>query len=141
MDSYPDYLDLDSDNDGIIDNIEWQSTSGHLFPSTDTDGNGLADNYETSAGSGESINQPENSDGHDGPDFRDTDSDGDLLDDIVEVYGSTTLSGTDADNDGLDDAFDLSIVTPNGLQDPNGATNNNQDVTGFLNIKIHLLVR
>ncbi|SFW69678.1 Ig-like domain-containing protein, partial [Cellulophaga fucicola] len=133
LDSYPDYLDLDSDNDGIIDNIEWQSTSGHLFPSTDTDGNGLADNYETSAGSGESINQPENSDGHDGPDFRDTDSDGDLLDDIVEVYGSTTLSGTDADNDGLDDAFDLSIVTPNGLQDPNGATNNNQDVTGFLN--------
>ncbi|WP_282133667.1 Ig-like domain-containing protein [Cellulophaga baltica] len=140
-DALPDYLDLDSDNDGIIDNIEWQSTSGHLFPSADSDGNGLADNYEVApAGSGESINAPTNTDGTDSPDFRDTDSDNDGLDDTTEVYdynddltADVTPSGIDADNDGLDDAFDLSIVAPNGLEDPNGATNNNQDVTTFLN--------
>ncbi|WP_226975887.1 Ig-like domain-containing protein [Zobellia nedashkovskayae] len=140
-DSFPDYLDLDSDADGIVDNIEWQSTSGYLSPSTDSDGNGLADNYEVApAGSGQSINEPENSDGQDMPDFRDTDSDNDGLSDTIEVYdynddlaADVTPSGTDADNDGIDDAFDLSIAAPNGLEDPNGATNNNQDVTGFLN--------
>ncbi|MBU3024300.1 gliding motility-associated C-terminal domain-containing protein [Zobellia galactanivorans] len=139
-DGRPDYLDLDSDGDGIIDNIEWQSTSGHLSPSVDSDGNGLADNYEVSAGSGESINEPENSDGQGSPDFRDLDADGDFLDDIIEVYdynddlaADVLPSGTDADNDGLDDAFDLSIVAPDGLADPDGATNNDQDVTGFLN--------
>ncbi|MDO6496478.1 Ig-like domain-containing protein, partial [Cellulophaga sp. 3_MG-2023] len=141
LDGRPDYLDLDSDADGIIDNIEWQSTSGHLFPSSDSDGNGLADNYEVApAGSGESINEPTNSDGTDKPDYRDTDSDNDGLDDTTEVYdynddlaADVTPSGTDADNDGLDDAFDLSISAPNGIADSNGATNNNQDVTTFLN--------
>ncbi|MDF4204971.1 Ig-like domain-containing protein [Maribacter sp. SA7] len=141
LDGRPDYLDLDSDADGIIDNIEWQSTSGHLFPSSDSDGNGLADNYEVApAGSGESINEPTNSDGTDKPDYRDTDSDNDGLDDTTEVYdynddlaADVTPSGTDSDNDGLDDAFDLSISAPNGIADSNGATNNNQDVTTFLN--------
>ncbi|MBU2945544.1 Ig-like domain-containing protein [Zobellia uliginosa] len=141
LDGRPDYLDLDSDADGIIDNIEWQSTSGHLFPSSDSDGNGLADNYEVApAGSGVSINEPENSDGQDMPDFRDTDADNDGLDDTTEVYdynddltADVVPSGTDADNDGLDDAYDLSISGPNGIADANGATNNGQDVTTFLN--------
>ncbi|MDH3796483.1 MAG: hypothetical protein OER83_06390, partial [Flavobacteriaceae bacterium] len=140
-DVHPDYLDLDSDNDGIIDNIEWQSTSGYLSPSVDSDGNGLADNYEVSpAGSGQSINEPENSDGLDGPDFRDLDSDNDGLDDTTEAYdidgdntSDTVASGVDSDNDGLDDGFDLSIVPPNGIEDANGATNNGQDVTSFPN--------
>ncbi|WP_166638513.1 Ig-like domain-containing protein, partial [Maribacter spongiicola] len=141
LDGRPDYLDLDSDADGIIDNIEWQSTSGYLRPSADSDGNGLADNYEVApAGSGESINEPTNTDGTDKPDYRDTDSDNDGLNDTIEVYdynddlaADVTPSGTDADNDGLDDAFDLSISAPNGIADPSGATNNNQDVKLFLN--------
>ncbi|TDS17116.1 gliding motility-associated-like protein [Maribacter caenipelagi] len=140
-DSHPDYLDLDSDDDGIIDNIEWQSTSGYLSPSADSDGNGLADNYEVvPAGSGESINQPENSDGQDSPDFRDLDSDNDGVSDYVEAYDTdadntadTPISGVDSDNDGLDDNFDLSISAPNGIADANGATNNNQDVDNFPN--------
>ena len=140
-DLHPDYLDIDSDNDGIIDNIEWQSTSGYLSPSTDSDGNGLADNYEVvPAGSGESINQPENSDGQDSPDFRDSDSDNDGVSDYIEAYdinddntADTAISGVDSDNDGLDDAFDLSISAPNGIADANGATNNNQDIHDFPN--------
>ncbi|MCL5247717.1 Ig-like domain-containing protein, partial [Cellulophaga sp. 20_2_10] len=141
VDGRPDYLDLDSDADGIIDNIEWQSTSGHLFPSSDSDGNGLADNYEVApAGSGESINEPTNTDGAGKPDYRDIDSDGDGVSDYVEAYdldknntADTAISGIDSDNDGLDDAFDLSISGPNGIADPNGASNNNQDVNTFPN--------
>ena len=139
-DGQADYLDFDSDDDGIVDNIEWQSTSGYLSPSADSDGNGLADNYETSAGSGVSIAQPQNTDGTDNPDYRDTDSDNDGLSDLIEAYDTdgdniedTTASGTDSDNDGLDDAFDLSISAPNGLEDVNGATNNGQDVTNLPN--------
>ncbi|MFD2607502.1 VCBS domain-containing protein [Euzebyella marina] len=139
-DGQADYLDFDSDDDGIVDNIEWQSTSGYLSPSADSDGNGLADNYETSAGSGVSIAQPQNTDGTDNPDYRDTDSDNDGLSDLIEAYDTdgdniedTTASGTDSDNDGLDDAFDLSISAPDGLEDVNGATNNGQDVTNLPN--------
>ncbi|MDF4221867.1 Ig-like domain-containing protein [Maribacter sp. M208] len=139
-DANPDYLDLDSDDDGIIDNIEWQSTSGYVLPSVDGDGNGLADNYETAAGSGVSINQPANSDGTDSPDFRDLDSDNDGLTDYVEAYdvdadnsADTVPTNTDIDNDGLDDGFDNSTTEPNGIADPNGPTNSNQQVSTFPN--------
>ncbi|WP_157943738.1 MULTISPECIES: Ig-like domain-containing protein [Arenibacter] len=139
-DAHPDYLDLDSDADGIVDNIEWQSTSGYLRPSADTDGNGLADNYETAPGSGQSIYQPINFGGLSNPDFRDDNSDNDLYSDLIEAYdldgdniSEITPSGNDIDNDGLDDAFDLSISPTNGIADVNGATNNNQDVTLFPN--------
>ena len=138
-DSYPDYLDLDSDNDGIIDNIEWQATSGYRIPFPDTDGNGLADNYETAPGSGQSINEPENTDHQDSPDFRDSDSDDDGISDYIEAYDTdgddvadTLFSNTDLDNDGLDDAFDRNISPPNGIYN-NGATNNYQDVNDFPN--------
>ncbi|TVZ09508.1 CHU domain-containing protein [Cellulophaga sp. RHA_52] len=139
-DANPDYLDLDSDDDGIIDNIEWQSTSGYVLPSVDSDGNGLADNYETAAGSGVSINQPANSDGTDKPDFRDLDSDNDGLTDYIEAYdvdadnsADTAPTNTDIDNDGLDDGFDNSTTEPNGIADPNGPTNSNQQVSTFPN--------
>ena len=38
----PDYLDIDSDDDGIPDNIEGMSTVGYALPTlTDADGDGL----------------------------------------------------------------------------------------------------
>lgn len=41
-----DYRDLDSDNDGITDNVEAQSTAGYIGPSgIDADGDGLDDAY------------------------------------------------------------------------------------------------
>ncbi|MCI2230492.1 tandem-95 repeat protein, partial [Polaribacter sp. MSW13] len=137
VDPIPNYLDLDSDNDGIVDNIEWQTTSGYISPGADTDGNGLSDNYETSPGSGIPIRLPLNTDGTDVPDYVDTDSDGDGLLDTIEVYDTDAdniaeivASGNDTDNDGIDDAFDLN---PNGPTDINAASNNNQDVTTFPN--------
>ena len=136
-DTLPNYLDLDSDNDGIVDNIEWQTTSGYIAPGPDTDGNGLADVYETAPGSGNPTSFPLNTDGTDPPDYTDTDSDGDGVLDTVEAYDTDgdnvaeiVASGNDSDNDGLDDAFDLNS---GGTTDPNGASNNNQDVTMFPN--------
>ncbi|NJB38203.1 Ig-like domain-containing protein, partial [Croceivirga sp. JEA036] len=139
-DTQPDYLDLDADDDGIVDNIEWQSTAGYIQPFADSDGNGLADIYETAPGSGVSVNEPVNTDGQGAPDFRDTDSDNDGLSDYIEAYDTngdntpdTAPANTDADNDGLDDAFDNSISAPNGIADPFGAFNAGQKPTDFPN--------
>ncbi|PWG05527.1 beta strand repeat-containing protein, partial [Polaribacter aquimarinus] len=109
-DAIPDYLDIDADNDGIPDNVEGQRTSGYVAPSgvasdiTDSNNNGLDDNYETGGNIGL---YPTNTDGTDNPDYIDTDSDNDGLNDIAE-NGDTdnTLAGTDTDGDGLDDNFD-----------------------------------
>ncbi|WP_298782176.1 tandem-95 repeat protein, partial [uncultured Polaribacter sp.] len=136
-DALPNYLDIDSDNDGIVDNIEWQTTSGYQLPGPDMDGNGLADNYEVTPGSGIPIYSPTNTDGTNPPDYLNLDSDGDGLSDTIEAYdidadniADTVASGNDSDNDGLDDAFDNN---PNGISDTTAATNSNQDVTALPN--------
>jgi hypothetical protein len=122
-DGKPDYLDIDSDDDGIPDNIEGQTTAGYKLPLlTDADGDGLALPYDnlpaTFGGSGILVYD------HDGdgtPDYRDLDSDADGLPDVVEgndfnLNGipddNVTLTGLDTDGDGLDDRFDsLNSVT------------------------------
>jgi hypothetical protein len=46
-----DYQDIDADGDGIVDNIEAQSTVGYTAPSgNDTNGNGLDDAYDPASG-------------------------------------------------------------------------------------------
>ena len=100
QDGIPDSKDLDSDNDGIPDNVEGQSTRSYQAPSgTDADNNGIDDTY------GANGISPFNKDGADNPDFRDIDSDNDGVYDQYES-GLPTLSGTDTDRDGLDDAID-----------------------------------
>jgi|GEM_PF-1181408 len=129
-----DFLDIDSDDDGIQDNIESQATVGYIAPvGSDADGDGLDDAYDainnTSGvpGTGTAI-VPVNTDATLPnsdliPDYLDTDSDGDGENDILEAY-DTNGDGTadlvpvnaDADGDGLDDAFDsvdlLTTVNP-----------------------------
>ncbi|MBK7122116.1 MAG: hypothetical protein IPH68_04455 [Chitinophagaceae bacterium] len=115
-DPYPDYLDIDSDDDGIPDNIEGQSTAGYLLPGTiDTDGDGLVNTYDNLAGFGGSGIFIYDHDADATPDYRDLDTDGDGLDDIFEgndfnLNGSpdddVTLTGLDNDGDGLDNKFD-----------------------------------
>jgi Secretion system C-terminal sorting domain/Ig-like domain CHU_C associated len=124
-DSYPDYLDIDADNDGIPDNIEGQPTATYKMPGTvDTDGDGLADTYET-AGTigvfGGTGNGFYDNGGSPLPDYRDLDSDGDGQLDIKEGHDFNlngiaddlvTLTGLDTDGDGLDNRFDsLNSVT------------------------------
>ncbi|MDT0608346.1 hypothetical protein RM706_14970, partial [Croceitalea sp. F388] len=76
-DYIPDYLDVDSDSDGIIDNIEAQSVENFQAPcGIDSDGNGLDDHYEESPGACGGI-LPIDTDGDGIADSLDIDSDDD----------------------------------------------------------------
>ena len=113
-----DYLDLDSDNDGIPDSVEAGVSSGPLVNSpqdTDADGtpdyldidsddDGIADLVEAPAGT------VADTDGDGIPDYQDTDSYNDNILDSAEDTMSPTLLGTDADNDGVDDAIDVDVT-------------------------------
>ncbi|NND10508.1 MAG: DUF2341 domain-containing protein, partial [Flavobacteriaceae bacterium] len=98
-----DHLDIDSDDDGIPDNVEAQTTAGYSAPSASVNSSGseigLWDNYGTGL-------TPVNTDGTDEVDFLDTDTDNDGTPDIHENGMANVTSGTDTDSDGLDDAFE-----------------------------------
>ena len=114
-----DYLDIDSDNDGITDNVEAQSTNGYVVPSdTDVDNDGINDLYEQAAQIGVFGGNgltPFDRDGDGTPDYRDTDSDNDGAPDRNEgdrnapfrtiTQATINVSG-DADGDGLMNVFD-----------------------------------
>ncbi len=106
-DTVPNFLDLDSDGDGIPDNVEAQTTIGYIPPNGTVDANGVDAAYAGGL-------DPTNTDATDNPDYLDIDSDNEGGDDISEA--AITLSGNDVDNDGLDDATDASL----GYQDPGG---------------------
>ena len=98
MDGIVDELDLDSDGDGIPDNIEAQSTLGYTVPTgTVNTLNGVDLAYPSGI-------LPVDTDGDLIPDYLDQDSDGAGTNDLIET--EITLSGIDADGDGLDDAVD-----------------------------------
>ncbi len=132
----PDHLDIDADDDGIVDNIEGQSTSGYTAPSgNDANGNGLDDAYE---GAGAIV--PEDTDSDGTPDYLDLDSDDDGDPDLLEGWDTdndgtadTTPSGNDSDGDGLDDAFD---VDGTSTTDTGGPTNNGTLPTDFPDLDV-----
>ncbi|MEP6676183.1 MAG: T9SS type A sorting domain-containing protein [Ferruginibacter sp.] len=114
----PDYLDIDSDDDGIPDNIEGLPTAGYVLPSySDSDGDGLDDSYDTVVGFGGSGIFVVDTDGDGTPDYRDLDTDADGQPDIKEgndfnlngfADDNVTLTLLDTDGDGLDNRFDSS---------------------------------
>ena len=111
-DGLPDYLDLDSDDDTIPDNVEGQSTLGYRPRlEVDSDKDGLDDAYDSTDNVGIPI-VPVNTDGTDVPDYLDLDSDNDLLFDIVEAGNATADTDNDGQtntavgNNGLDNNFD-----------------------------------
>ncbi|MEQ9442437.1 MAG: T9SS type A sorting domain-containing protein [Cyclobacteriaceae bacterium] len=111
-DAFPDYRDVDSDADGITDNVEAQSVADFVAPGgTDTDGDGWVDEYDTDNG-GTPITLVD-TDGDGLEDYRDTDADNDGVGDKIEsrdadLDGKADINAanSDADNDGLDDNFD-----------------------------------
>lgn len=133
----PDYLDIDADNDGIVDNIEGQSTSGYIAPAgTDSDADGIDNAYDNNdgafAGGANNGIAPvaDNDDGDTVPDYLDLDTDADGKTDRIEGWdtnGNGVIDGgeiafvgtTDADGDGLLNEYDADDVNP---EPTNGTT-------------------
>ncbi|WP_323755535.1 LamG-like jellyroll fold domain-containing protein [Roseivirga sp.] len=135
-------IDIDSDGDGIVDLIESQATTATpVIPEgSDFDEDGIDNAFDVDCvPCGSVTGVPTviaNTDGTDNPDYLDLDSDNDGLNDVIEAWDTngsylpnTTPSGTDADNDGLDNNFD-------GVTGPNATTNvyNSQTANSFPNI-------
>ena len=131
----PNYLDLDSDDDGIVDNIEGQSTTGWLAPTgTDADGDGLDNAYDNNdaafaGGPGNGIT-PNNQENDSEPDYVDGDSDnGGGLDEfegwdtnvngLIDGAEIAFVGTTDTDGDGLFNEYDANDASP---EPTNGTT-------------------
>ena len=121
------HLDTDSDNDGIADNVEAQSTAGYIAPGgsgatiTDLDNDGLDDNYDADTSSVDVILSVGlalvNTDSaEDGPDITDLDSDADGLPDVFEGIVDTDNDGepnfrdTDSDGGGVNDGIEAQLT-------------------------------
>lgn len=130
----PDYLDIDADDDGIVDNIEAQATFSYVVPlGIDTDRDGVDDAYDNQIGLTANGLIAVNTDNADNADYTDTDSDNDGRNDITEAHDSNgnniqdglelpfVLSSSDTDNDGLDNNYDVipGSNATNGGQTPN----------------------
>jgi Domain of unknown function (DUF4347)/Lectin C-type domain len=119
-DNHPDYLDVDTDNDGILDTVE----AG--LDNADSDGDGIDDALDVdyspgtdSNGDGILEDGPRDTDGDSVADYRDLDSDNDSLPDVIEagladdnVNGqadgdATTDDPLDTDGDNIPDYIDL----------------------------------
>jgi hypothetical protein len=111
----PNVYDIDSDNDGITDNVEAQPTSSYTLPvDTDTDGDGLTDAYDFYNGIGGNGLTPYDHDADGTPDYVDTDTDNDGAPDSSEgdkrnagLAQATINASSDTDGDGLMDFFDI----------------------------------
>jgi len=117
-DGVPDYLDLDSDNDGLFDTVEVGSgcadvNANAVCDGPDGDGDGIVDSIDAPALFGDSDPAtPPNSDGVDGPDYIDLDSDDDGTGDSEEsgcedaAPADDVCDGVDGDGDGVVDPID-----------------------------------
>ncbi len=110
-----DLYDIDSDNDGITDNIESQATSSYTLPvDLDTDGDGLNNPYDFFNGIGGDGLTPYDHDFDGTPDYQDQDADNDNAYDRHEgdknnstLNQATIESSGDSDGDGLMNWFDI----------------------------------
>jgi len=136
----PDYLDTDSDNDNILDNIEGNDFNQDgiadvIFIGSDKDDDGLDDNFEgieqIDIDVNDEIDNPltdlPDTDGDGESDYRDIDDDNDGVDTIDEdINDDGNYVNDDTDNDSIPDYLDpdappviddvevFNVVTPNG---------------------------
>ncbi len=120
--SLPNYIDQDTDNDGIDDTTEGYSTAQLTYPSitSDSDGDGIINLWDNSNG-GTSIT-PNDNDGDGTPDYIDLDTDDDGTVDEVEGdddNNDNTRDGSPSNQDvnynGIDDAFDSGCSGVSGI--------------------------
>ncbi len=109
-DAAPDFVDLDTDNDGINDVMEGyaglfaDANSDGMVDGADSDRDGVKDLADGSPLWGTApLGHPLDSDADAVPDYRDLDSDNDLISDLVE---NGQGGYTDADQDGMADGGD-----------------------------------
>lgn len=103
-DGAPDYLDQDSDDDGILDRDE-AGDAEVLTPPVDSDRDGTPDFRDLDSdnnGITDAIEGGGDLDGDGFADYMDDDNDGDLLDDVMEIGGDPTMP-RDTDSDGTPD--------------------------------------
>ena len=119
------FLDIDADNDGIVDNTEGQATSAYVAPTgLDADGDGIDNAYDNDdanfGGAGSGI-VPNNQDGAaDNPDYLDLDTDNDGIADVIEGHdtnGDGVVNGADSPNSGTGLPGGLADVDGDGLLD------------------------
>ena len=121
----PDYLDLDSDNDGVPDSIEAHDANGDgladrlaLIGRVDSDYDGLNEAFDTVARDQRYV--PENilgansvlrnTDGDREPDWRDSNDDGDSISTFAEDSNSNgSYADDDFDGDGIPDYLESNI--------------------------------
>ncbi len=137
-DSLPDYLDEDTDNDGVLDNIEGNDYNqdgipDHVFIGSDKDNDGLDDGYEgytlIDVDVNDEIDDPyddlPNTDGDSESDYRDTDDDGDgIASKDEDMNGDGDYANDDSDGNGtpeylepniVEDEIEVfNVITPNG---------------------------
>lgn len=109
-DTIPDYLDLDSDNDGLTDLVE-SGNPESLGMDADMDGMiSMSENPTNALGLPLVMPAlaPENTDGTGNPDYRDTDSDDDGITDLYES-GNPGAIAADMDHDGVLDMTEATV--------------------------------
>ena len=137
-DSLPDYVDTDSDDDNVPDNIEGHDMDNNgipdvVFIGSDKDNDGLDDGYEGYTTIDDDVNDEiddpfdflPNTDSDSESDYRDTDDDDDLIATAAEdTNGDGNFTNDDMDADGIPDYLEpnaseedievFNVVTPNG---------------------------
>ena len=116
----PNFIDIDADGDGIVDNIEAQTTISYNPPNGAVTISGIDTTYPNGV-------IPVDTDNDNIPDYIDENSDDDYRPDTIEGWdfnndgiAETIASTIDADNDGLDDAYDNNdnLINPTNGQVP-----------------------
>lgn len=146
-DGVPNYLDLDSDNDGISDLYESGQSpvndASGVLPAADADHDGISDVADGFVGFGDApgIHDPlPDTDGDGIPNSAETDSNNDGIPDIVgTMYAGLDGNGdgridsnTDTDGDGIPNVIDMiptgfgGLPSPAGDLDGDGISNQNE---------------
>ncbi|MDB5269532.1 MAG: Por secretion system C-terminal sorting protein [Hymenobacter sp.] len=97
-DGVANYSDRDSDNDGIWDLLEAQTTAGRrALAGTDVDGDGIDNNFDKDFNAAYAVTTPLNFDGTDTPDYLDQNSDNDKYNDFAEGFDDDHSGYSDND--------------------------------------------